>query len=309
MRILSLFFVAFFVITFTLSWFGLSKTRESVRDSSKVQFFVNPGGSLFLEADEGSVYIQAVDGNKVEIETTREVYKKYERDADKIIQDIDVNCAQQGDDVRVRADFNGRRGQAHLELRITVPRYYNVRAKSHGGGISVESLQGEVSAETVGGGLTFTRVQGKIAGETKGGGIILTETEGNADVHTSGGGIDLNRVKGHIVAETSGGGIKVDEVLGQIEAKTSGGSVEARISGQPNNDCQLYTSGGHVTVRLGEGVGVNLDARTSSGGRVVTDFPVTVQGELGSSVEANVNGGGPRLVLRTSGANIYLRKL
>jgi hypothetical protein len=51
-----------------------------------------------------------------------------------------------------------------------------------------------------------------------------------------------------------------------------------------------------------------VDAKTS-GGKVVTEFPVIVQGELKKSVlVGKINGGGPELLLRTSGGNIKLYK-
>jgi len=56
-------------------------------------------------------------------------------------------------------------------------------------------------------------------------------------------------------------------------------------------------------------VKLNLDAKTS-GGRVHTDFPVTVRGEISRRMlKAELNGGGPELYLRTSGGSIHIREL
>ena len=45
-------------------------------------------------------------------------------------------------------------------------------------------------------------------------------------------------------------------------------------------------------------------------GRVMTEFPVTVQGELKrTELKAKLNGGGPALVLHTSGGNVRVKKL
>ena len=91
---------------------------------------------------------------------------------------------------------------------------------------------------------------------------------------------------------------------------TSGGSVKAYISQQPAGDSELSTSGGSVTVYLDESIAVDLDAKTS-GGRVRTDFEFAVIGNDSyskNSLVANLNGGGPRLHLRTSGGGIQVLK-
>jgi DUF4097 and DUF4098 domain-containing protein YvlB len=109
-------------------------------------------------------------------------------------------------------------------------------------------------------------------------------------------------------AKTSGGNIRVKELMGPITANTSGGSVSAYISRQPESNCDLRTSGGKIEIYLVDDIAINVDAKTS-GGKVVTDFPVTVQGELKKSVlVGKINGGGPELLLRTSGGNIKLFK-
>lgn len=60
---------------------------------------------------------------------------------------------------------------------------------------------------------------------------------------------------------------------------------------------------------LAEMLSLDVDAKTS-GGRVTTEFPVTVQGELSTTaLQARMNAGGPKLVLRASGGEIRVGKL
>jgi hypothetical protein len=70
----------------------------------------------------------------------------------------------------------------------------------------------------------------------------------------------------------------------------------------------LTTSGGAITVHLADDMGLDVDAK-ASGGRIHTDFPVSIRGEISrNSLRAKMNGGGPELYLRTSGGSIYLKK-
>lgn len=143
--------------------------------------------------------------------------------------------------------------------------------------------------------------------ETAGGSIKIEDLTGNVDAHTSGGSISLGQIDGLVDVHTSGGSIKVDEVTGTIKAHTSGGSITAKISKQPDGDSKLSTSGGSVVAYLAEDIAVDLTARTS-GGRVRSEFDVN--GEVSKkSIRGTINGGGPKLVLKTSGGSVRVKKM
>jgi len=121
--------------------------------------------------------------------------------------------------------------------------------------------------------------------------------------------IEVRRVTGNLLAHTSGGSITIGEAGGTIDAETSGGSIEARLSQQPGGESQLRTSGGGITLSVAGNVAIDVDAHTS-GGDIETDVPVTLLGKQSdSTLNGKLNGGGPRVVLRSSGGDIRLRKL
>ena len=64
-----------------------------------------------------------------------------------------------------------------------------------------------------------------------------------------------------------------------------------------------------MNVYLAGYIKADLDARTS-GGRISTELNLTIEGELRDDhLKAKISGGGPELVLRTSGGDITLRRL
>jgi DUF4097 and DUF4098 domain-containing protein YvlB len=143
--------------------------------------------------------------------------------------------------------------------------------------------------------------------DTGGGSIELSDLNGTVQAHTSGGSISLGRIKGDVKVKTSGGSIRVEEVAGNINAHTSGGSIKAMISKQPTDDCRLTTSGGSVTAYLLPSIKVDLSASTS-GGRVRSEF--TVNGSVSKrSIQGEINGGGPDLVLKTSGGSVNIKEI
>ncbi|HTW63169.1 MAG TPA: hypothetical protein VME17_01080 [Bryobacteraceae bacterium] len=210
-----------------------------------------------------------------------------------------------------------------VEYRVTVPRAFSANLDTSGGPISVSDLKGEVDAHTSGGPLNFDHIDGPVNGRTSGGPITIqggsgsavvhtsggpiriAEVAGDVDASTSGGPISIERATGRVRARTSGGSIEIREAMGAIDASTSGGAVSASLLGQPKEDCRLRSSGGSISVSLGKGVHLDLDASTSGGGRVWTDFPVPNRSERHQEeLRAPLNGGGPLLYLRTSGGGI-----
>jgi hypothetical protein len=300
---------------------------EDFGDTLQKSFEVLPGGLLNLDTDFGSIEVKGVEGNTVDIK----VFHK--------IEDFVIEFEKRGNDIYVTGNFEGGimgRIWYHLVYHlmrtrfvITVPSRYNVDLKTSGGNISVDDLEGDVRSKTSGGSLHFSKIKGTVAGntssgniellkcvgtahtETSGGDMRINSVDGDVNAHTSGGSITIDSVKGRVIADTSGGSINVRKFMGSIEAHTYGGNIKAQILKQPSTDCRLTTSGGSVVVSLVDDIAFDVDAETK-GGRVVTDFSVAirVQGELKrSALQGKINGGGPLIVLRTSGGDIHIEKM
>jgi hypothetical protein len=300
--------------------------RDDFSDTLQKSFEVSPGGLLNLETDRGSIEVKGTARNTVDIKVIRKA------------KALVVEFEKRGNDIYVTGHIEGgilERIWYHLfhhgmrtRFIVTVPSRWNIDLKTSGGNIAVDELEGDIRSKTSGGSLHFDRIKGVVSGNTSGGSIELLEcvgkshvensggiirisnANGDVDAHTSGGSIIMEGVKGKVIADTSGGSINVQKLIGSIDAKTSGGSIKAQILKQPSMDCRLATLGGSVFVSLADGIAVDIDAETS-GGHVVTDFPVVVkaQGEFRSSaLQGKINGGGPLVLLRTSGGNIHIGK-
>lgn len=295
----------------------LALPAAGVEKEIRKSFDVQAGGRLALDTDRGSIEVLTHDAPRVDVHVTLEARTGDRSDAKEMFEQFDISFHPAGADLRIEADDRNRGGRGwfgifnsnDLRVRwtITVPSHYSLDLRTAGGSISVRDLDGNVEARTSGGSLKFGRVEGRVEARTSGGSITITETGADVDVSTSGGGITIDRARGNVRAHTSGGSIRVEEVYGAIDAVTSGGSITASLSSQPREDCRLSTSGGSVSVRLDPSIAVDLDAR-SSGGRVSADMPVTVRGTMDKNrLEGTINGGGPALVLRTSGGGISIR--
>ncbi|WP_339724092.1 DUF4097 family beta strand repeat-containing protein [uncultured Paraglaciecola sp.] len=158
-----------------------------------------------------------------------------------------------------------------VEFDLLIPKHYNVKLNTSGGSLAIEDLVGELSA------------------------------------NTSGGSIKVGNIVGDIKLRTSGGSITTDNISGNIDAHTSGGSINVTIDKQLTKNAKLTTSGGSITAHLISDIHLDIYASTS-GGRVKSDFEI--DGKLKKrSVKGSINGGGPKLTLKTSGGSIKIKEI
>ena len=290
-------------------------------------FTVHPGGHFKAVTTGGDITIKTADIGEVRI-TAREVVRdSSEAEADVLLKKVDLRLEQSGDNITAEAKYEssglhvaGETWHEKLGLHwggppvtvsfiVTLPLKFNASLHTSGGDIAVANLTGNVRAQTSGGSLNFDRIEGDLEAGTSGGDITLKEGTAHARLHTSGGNIHVARAGGPTEVETSGGNIVLESVADLLGAHTSGGDVRAVLTAPLQHDVNLSTSGGNVSVQLGRTVACLLDAGTSGGGGEATGLTLTIEkGGVGKShLVGAVNGGGPRLKLRTSGGDIQVR--
>ena len=289
------------------------------------RFDVAPGGRLEVDSEGAAVSITTAEsGGGARVTITRGT-----DDEEDILDDYRLDMTQDGDRLRIELErrrpwrlFDWRQSP---EIEIELPRRFEVDVVTSGGAVSIEDLDGPVDARTSGGAIALAAIGGPVLASTSGGSIRLVSSDGDADLRTSGGSISIGAVEGTVRARTtggsisieratgpvtaitSGGSIEIEEVRGAVTAETSGGSVRAYLSEPPGADSQLRTSGGGITVVLDEGIGVDVDARSTS--RVTSEFAVAAGGDSrdeDDELYGPINGGGPALVLRSSGGGIRI---
>jgi DUF4097 and DUF4098 domain-containing protein YvlB len=280
-------------------------------------FTVQPGGTFKATTQGGDITIRTADVKEVRI-TAKQVFRtSNEQEADEILAKLTLTMEQAGNDVTAEAKYEKRPGGSWfsnwppltVSFEVTVPKNYNLNLTTSGGDIAAASLQGNIRARTSGGDMKFDRVDGEIDAHTSGGDITLREGTALAKLGTSGGDIDVDRAGGPTQVSTSGGDITINAVTQLISATTSGGDVRATLTEPMKQDAVLSTSGGDVRVRVVKGAGFELDASTSGGDVRAEGVTITIaKGGVGKSrLAGSVNGGGPRLKLRSSGGDISVQ--
>lgn len=294
----------------------LALSAKIIRNVDKT-FVVQPGGHLKASTQGGDITIKTADVAEVRIRAKQVVRANSEQEADEILAKLDLTMEQNGNDVTAESKYErhgpgtwfGNWPPVNVSFEITVPKNYHLNLNTSGGNIAVASVTGNVKARTSGGDLKFARVDGDIDAGTSGGNIVLAEGTARAKLNTSGGDIHVDRAGGPTEVSTSGGNIELESVANLISATTSGGDVRANITGPLTQDTLLSTSGGEVDVKVAKGTGFQLDASTSGGDVRADGLTITIEkgGSGKSRLSGSVNGGGPRLKLRSSGGDVTIR--
>ena len=273
----------------------VSGTEKKISKS----FAVQPGGKLIVDVDRGNIQIITADQDKVEILVEREVSGGNESQAAKLLQNHQVTLSQEGNEVRVHAktvkSLRNSTFWSHPNLnvhyRITVPRKFDLSLATAGGNVQAADLQGKIDARTSGGNMTFTKIQGPV------------------DARTSGGDLKAIGCTDKLQMNTSGGNIEVKDFAGpSVEATTSGGNVSGDFAGQPAADCSFRTSGGDITVKFRvPAPSISMPGRAAA--RSIQPFQSPCKGSIkGPALRGTINGGGPVLLLKTSGGDVRLLK-
>lgn len=257
---------------------------------------VEPGGTLEIELDVGRIEVETHDLDEVSVDAYAS--------GGWFGRTMEFELESDGADAELTGEGGGFFSGGRVRVRVRVPKRYSLDADTSGGSIQIEALEGEVRARTSGGKIVVDGARGDVEVETSGGEIEISSVRGDVEARTSGGPIRLSDVQGEIDVRTSGGSIRLHEVTGPIQARTSGGSIDVRFSARPEGE--LQTSGGGIHAQVPAGVGIDLEAETS-GGRVTVEENLTLAGRIESQrVEAELNGGGPDLRLKTSGGNVRI---
>jgi hypothetical protein len=206
------------------------------------------------------------------------------------LKTVDYKLDNSDGNVTVTTNSKGEtKTPIELRIEITVPKYFNVEAKTNGGEIKVSYLTGNIKLESTGGD------------------VYTSEITGESNLKSLGGSIKAVTFKGNMIAITTGGSINLQGSEGEIKAETAGNDIKVKYTGE-NMGMTLKTTGGDIKVILPETFKAMLDA-TSTAGEIKTDFSVLVNKDYtGQTLNGIINGGGNIIKCTTTGGKISILK-
>ncbi len=190
----------------------------------------------------------------------------------------------------------------------------SVKISTRSGQIRVAAAGKGAELSSAGGDIRIENVTGDLKATTSGGDIRAGDVSGDARLATAGGDVVVRSAGGSVTARTGGGDITLRKVHGPVLARTSGGTIVCEISSAAAPGGELVTSGGDVTVTLPSNYRADVNVRVTGGemeaDAISSQFPdIVVTRRPGSiSGEGKLNGGGPKLIIRSTSGSVSVRK-
>lgn len=175
--------------------------------------------------------------------------------------------------------------------------------EGRGADLTASSNSGKVTLEAI-------ALQGALSAKSEFGDIEVQQVEATSyDLETNSGDIRLRGAQASIKAVTQFGRITISEATeANLNLRTNSGSIEfsGSLGDGPHT---LNAEFGDVHLRLPQGVQLDFDLK-SEFGRIKSDFPVTLSGEIQEKHWVGViNGGGASLQIKVNSGNITLEEI
>jgi len=124
------------------------------------------------------------------------------------------------------------------------------------------------------------------------------------------GGLTISDVRGEIHFDAINGGVHLRRVAGDVSGATVNGGIQVELTGTiwDGRQMEVSTRNGGVTVAMPSYYSAHIQAETTSG-RVQSDFPVTMQGDLTPRrLDFALGSGGPLIHVTTENGGVRLKR-
>ncbi|MBO0359273.1 hypothetical protein J0X19_15025 [Hymenobacter sp. BT186] len=125
---------------------------------------------------------------------------------------------------------------------------------------------------------------------------------------TYNGGISIEGVQAAVSFEAYNGGINLADLGGDVRGTTKNGGVNVTLTGTKweGKGLDVTTTNGGINWRIPKTYSAQLKTATQHGG-LNTDYPITVTGKIGRSLDTKLGEGGALVSVTTTNGGINLR--
>jgi DUF4097 and DUF4098 domain-containing protein YvlB len=262
--------------------------------------------TLKVITDMGSVRIEGTSDNQISYVVTKRVRAYSEQEARRMFEGVSISAGSEDDVAWLKGQAHGSFHSFSSDFSVRVPKSVAlVNARTGGGALNVENIDGRLEAETGGGNMHLDNIGRAIDVTTGGGNVDLGRAGTAVRIETGGGNIHIGSVGGALQARSGGGHIEVDSGQGAMELKTGGGSIHVGtcrgsiqaetggdniIIGDVSGGAELETGGGSIHLNSAGGT---VRAETGGGSLDLHGLARGVEAETGAgSIVAEFTGGG-----------------
>lgn len=329
-------FIPIFMLPFFLILSPSSYADREMKEAETQTFQMGPGGMLKITADEGSVRISSWDRSEVEIHMTKYARGKDKREAQRLLEEIEVAVEQSGNRLIIREREFEQNSYSILDLfdpdtwdrmsghstwidfDIKVPRKIDLDIRTDEGDVTISDIEGEIEVETDESDVELYQISSNRVSVTSDEGDMFLE---NLRALTSSSSsrlvidtdesdmelvnVDMERVE----IDTDEGDVMAERLrCKNLDFYSDEGSIEAGLDILPDGDYRCQTDEGRIVLLLPGDASFSITARSQEG-EIRSDFPIRIkEHDDGERVDDTVGDGDATIYLFVDEGMIRLRE-
>jgi hypothetical protein len=139
--------------------------------------------------------------------------------------------------------------------------------------------------------------------------IVFVPRRFDLDLEAHNGGLSVADVSGKLELGTTNGSVALENVGGDVHARTQNGSLNVRLAGSRWDGAGLNaeTQNGSVRLMVPDNYSAQLETGTVNG-RINTDIPITVKGNISRRMNFAIGGGGPTIRAITTNGSVTIAR-
>ena len=196
-----------------------------------------------------------------------------------------------------------------IDLDVTVPQSMALALSGTYADITVDGVQGAISAETVNGEINVRGGKGIITLHSIQGGVTLADASGRTEVNSVNEDIQVSNVTGELKVETTNGEITLTGIKSSsVDAGTINGDVTYEGTVTDGGSYSFGSHNGDITVSIPEGANVTVTTATANGD-IDASFPLPMTGSTGKHRKTfKIGSGSARMELESFQGDIEMRR-
>src|SRR6266851_2734220 len=196
-----------------------------------------------------------------------------------------------------------------MDFDITVPQSMALNLSGTYADITVDGVQGPISAETVNGEVNVRGGKGNITLHSIQGTVTLADASGRIEVNSVNEDIELTNVSGEIKVETTNGGIMMTGIQSSsVDAGTINGDVVYEGTVTDGGSYSFGSHNGEISVSIPERANVTVTTATANG-EIDASFTLPLTSTTGKHRKTfKIGSGSARMELESFQGDINLRR-
>jgi hypothetical protein len=139
--------------------------------------------------------------------------------------------------------------------------------------------------------------------------VVFVPRKFDLDLEAHNGGLSVDGVNGRLELSTTNGSLSLDDVGGDVHARTQNGSLNVKLTGArwDGSGLDAVTHNGSVRLAVPQTYAAQIETGTVNG-RINTEIPITVSGNISRRMSFAIGGGGPPIRVTTTNGSVTITR-